>query len=226
MLFFTLEANFGTIKKYPMKLRYLVLASLVVGLAFSILFVSLSRASLVGVRQKLGSIVYHNILITLANNTITDSDQEMSTKTVDYNLPPVTMLPTSPFYGFKRVRDYLWLKFTFDPVIKGKLELLMADKKVSEAVKMAPDTNESQVYDAFDEGIGYLQAGYADLAASKENIHTANQLMVQARKSGEAFKMILGNIGKLSEESDVSKKQELLDKLANWNEKVKVEEEN
>lgn len=209
-----------------MKLRYFVLASLVVGLAFSILFVSLSRAALVEMKQKLGNNVYHNILISMADNTINDSGEEAGGKKIDYNLPPVTMLPTSPFYGFKKIRDYIWLKLTFDPVVRGKLELLMADKKVSEAVKMAPDTNEDMVYEAFEEGVDYLFSGYTDLASSKEDVNTANQLMLQARNSGKAYIMILENLGKMSEESNTYKKQNLLDKLANWNEKVKGEEEN
>lgn len=207
-----------------MKLRYVALASLMVFLALCILFVSLSRASLVQVKEKLGRNSYHNILISLVSNTLSDSGEDAGTK--NYNLPEVTVLPTSPFYGFKRIRDFLWVKFCLNSVVRGKLELLLADKKMSEAVKMIANNNVDEANEAVGESLDYLKQAYTDLSDSKEGAESAKQLMVQARASGKAYEMIIKNLGVDNVvNGDNTKRVELLNGLTKWNEKISTQTE-
>ncbi len=53
---------------------------------------------------------------------------------VDYQLPdPGTVLPDSPLWALKVMRDRLWLFITTDPYRKAEMELLFADKRLGSA---------------------------------------------------------------------------------------------
>lgn len=52
---------------------------------------------------------------------------------VEYYLPYPGILPDSPVYKVKAVRDQAKLWITFDPIKKAKLQLLYADKRINAA---------------------------------------------------------------------------------------------
>lgn len=53
---------------------------------------------------------------------------------VKYQLPPAgTILPDSPFWPVKALRDQIWLFLTFNPAKKADLYLLFADKRLVSA---------------------------------------------------------------------------------------------
>ena len=49
---------------------------------------------------------------------------------VDYSLPYPGLIPDHPLYPLKRLRDWLLIVFTRDPVKKIELHILLADKKL------------------------------------------------------------------------------------------------
>jgi hypothetical protein len=53
---------------------------------------------------------------------------------VKYYLPYPGILPDSPLYRIKMVRDQISLALTFDPLKKAQKELLFADKRINAAV--------------------------------------------------------------------------------------------
>ncbi len=55
----------------------------------------------------------------------------------DYYLPYPGILPDSPIYKFKMVRDRVALWLTFDELGKAKKELLYANKRIGAAVALA-----------------------------------------------------------------------------------------
>lgn len=55
----------------------------------------------------------------------------------DYKLPYPGMLPDHPLYKLKVLRDKILLYLTSDPLKKARLHLLMADKGLLSALKMA-----------------------------------------------------------------------------------------
>lgn len=53
---------------------------------------------------------------------------------VEYYLPYPGVLPDSPLYKLKAVRDWVWLRLTIGEEEKSKKELLFADKRINAAV--------------------------------------------------------------------------------------------
>jgi len=53
---------------------------------------------------------------------------------INYKLPEIKTLPDNFFYGFKEIRNYIWLKLAREPVDKSKLLLFLADKRISESL--------------------------------------------------------------------------------------------
>ncbi len=53
-----------------------------------------------------------------------------------YKLPESRTLPNSPVYFIKKVRDDLWIRFSRNEVDKARISLLVADKKMEEAIVM------------------------------------------------------------------------------------------
>ncbi len=69
----------------------------------------------------------------LRNNLIefTYLDDNGEKQEYDYLLPTTSTLPNNPFYGFKKVRDFLWLRFSQGEINKCKTAFLLADKKMT-----------------------------------------------------------------------------------------------
>lgn len=70
-------------------------------------------------------VVFSSFLLT--NNKI--QAQVVPTPVV-YNLPYPGILPDHPLYTLKRIRDWILLKLTKDPVKKIEVRLLLSDKKL------------------------------------------------------------------------------------------------
>ena len=51
-----------------------------------------------------------------------------------YKLPETGILPDNPLYMLKNLRDELWIRFSTNPMDKAKIVLLIADKKMEEAI--------------------------------------------------------------------------------------------
>lgn len=69
--------------------------------------------------------------VTSSVKEITPSPQATASSTkVDYYLPYPGILPDHFLYPLKAVRDRIWLFLTLDPVKKGELLLLFADKRL------------------------------------------------------------------------------------------------
>ena len=63
--------------------------------------------------------------------------KEAVTVKVEYYLPYPGILPDSPLYKIKAIRDRVQLVLTFDEVQKAERELLYADKRVGAAWALA-----------------------------------------------------------------------------------------
>jgi hypothetical protein len=53
-----------------------------------------------------------------------------------YKLPETNTLPDSPWYFIKSIRDEFWVNLTKNPLEKANILLLIADKKMEEAIKL------------------------------------------------------------------------------------------
>jgi len=58
-----------------------------------------------------------------------------------YKTPNSVILPGGPAYRLKELRDFIWYKLANNPVAKFRMALLIADKRIGEAIKMEQDDN-------------------------------------------------------------------------------------
>lgn len=54
----------------------------------------------------------------------------------EYRIPPAGLLPSSPWYGIKFWRNWLWIKMSPEGVRRVEIMLLVADKSLSEAISL------------------------------------------------------------------------------------------
>lgn len=77
---------------------------------------------------------------TTATNAATQQDQTAVVK-VDYELPYPGILPDSPLYFLKQLRDWILDKLIMDPVKKVEFYILQADKRIAMGMMLATSGN-------------------------------------------------------------------------------------
>lgn len=103
---------------------------------------------------------------------------------VQYYLPYPGVLPDSPLYRLKAVRDFVNLRLTVGEVSKAEKELLFADKRIG-AAKALLEGGKTQL------------AGVTAIKAEKYLI-SAGDRMIKASSGGEDVKSMLNTIYKSS----------------------------
>jgi hypothetical protein len=204
------------------KIGWVVLTALAMILALVILFVSMARASLPDVFKRLSSHEYHNVLLTLRP---VYADQLEDTGVLSYHLPEVGILPGNPFYVFRVMRDFIWLRLTTDPVAKTKLLGHMADKKMAEAVALMGDSKFKLTYESVSEAANYLEEMRLSLNNIKGQKDMVKDLGLQMLKSGRAYAMIISNFPNSTINPEDDQKSVWLDNFNKWNETFATVEE-
>lgn len=104
---------------------------LMVFLAVIILYISLVRAGLELVNRD-------EKLDNLRNVPIVYEEQNINGDLIEYiyKLPETKTLPNTLFYFIKEIRDELWISFTSNKLDKARIALLIADKRIEEAIKL------------------------------------------------------------------------------------------
>ncbi len=204
------------------KIGWVVLTALAMVLALVILFVSMARASLPDVFKRLSSHEYHNVLLTLRP---VYADQLEDTGVLSYHLPEVGILPGNPFYVFRVMRDFIWLRLTTDPVAKTKLLGHMADKKMAEAVALMGDSKFKLTYESISEAANYLEEMRLSLNNIKGQKDMVKDLGLQMLKSGRAYAMIISNFPNSTINPEDDQKSVWLDNFNKWNETFATVEE-
>lgn len=192
---------------------FVVMASLL------ILILSVARASLqISAQENDGDLVrVQNVQLTVFNI-------DGSTEPVNYKLPNVGMLPNNPFYAFKALRDWLWINMSRSSLDKSKITLLVADKKIMEARILFKDNAPGPALEAANEALSKLGNVVSEIAKVEGNVDEVNQIKVQIRNAGLAYKEIATE-GKDSFSMDTDKYNKLITDLDNWNESQAKKEE-
>ncbi len=175
-----------------------------------VVFVSIARASYEIMAKEMGENAIKNRYLEF---TITYEDGR--TMPANYNLPEVGMLPSNPFYGFKKVRDWMWVNLATG-TNKAKVLLLMADKKITEMSDLFVDGKTGLAIEAGNEAMDKLE--YANSLLSATDV----QLKKQALLAGFAFKEI-AITGSESFDLDSQKYNELINRIDSWNDKQEKE---
>lgn len=101
---------------------------------------------------------------------------------VDYYLPYPGVLPDSPLYKLKTIRDRVRLWATWDKQAKAKAQLLLADKRINAATVLA-------------EG-GKVSLGVSTATKGEKYLEESVNLAAEMVKEGKDVKSLLLTLGK------------------------------
>lgn len=180
--------------------------------AIVILFVSMTKASL-------NLMAVDDNVEVLKNNELSfvavfgDGDTEVG----NYKFPEVGMLPSNAMYGFKRIRDYLWLAFS-QGLSKAELAIFLADKKIIEFTKLCGSdlSNNDRAIEAGNEAIDKLEYTNGILVKTKLPDEKAKQLRKQLFWAGLAYKEIIVSKEKFFQ-FETEKYSNLVSRINEWN---------
>lgn len=134
--------------------------------------------------------------------TQTPSHQDL-VKNVDYTLAYPGLLPTSPLYGLKTLRDQIIGLLISDPLKKSQFDLLQADKRLAAGMfLLEANQNNTLAVDTISKGENYffMAVGY----------------LKQAKQQGESINDMLSNM-----ENATLKHQQVLENLAQSHPQIK-----
>ncbi len=196
------------LKKIVATFGYSVFA---VVMAWVILFVSLSRMSLSVMASQNGCDSARKQLISY----VMAADDSQTTQT--YKLPTVSVLPTSPWYGLKSIRDYFWLTFSFNPISKSQISLFLADKKMAEMYEMIKLQDPARALQSAQDAVVILENSQTilDGASNQEEKTTVQRDVVRA---GIAYRQMVESLSGMFD-LDQTKYSVLLKDLDDWNQK-------
>lgn len=140
-----------------------------------------------------------------------------TTQVATYKLPEAGILPNNPFYGFKRVRDWLWIGLNSDPKEKSKLILLLTDKKIKETVELFRLEKPDLAIEAGKEVIVRLEEA-EEIAQKITNENSAKNTHEKISMAGQVHRAILEKM-KGGFEMDNEKYQNLINKIDAFNAK-------
>lgn len=122
---------------------------------------------------------------------------------VEYYLPHHGLLPDSPFWFIKALRDKVWVQLTRDPVKRAQLLLLFADKRISMAQELIQKGEGELGVSTAVKAEQYLEEAFTQYReAEKLGIDTADFLQkltrasLKHREMLEEFKNIAPNDAK------------------------------
>lgn len=182
----------------------------VVLIGLAILFVSVARAGLSLMAQDGDMDSLRNEEVKFL---VTFDDGETASGT--YKLPQAGMLPSNVFYGFKKVRDYIWMSLSGGEE-KVKLSVLMADKKIAEFQKLTEKGERGMAVESGNEAIDKLEYANGLVMGAKNADAQSKQIRKQILWAGLAY----GEIFHRNEKEfqiDSEKYTKLLTRIDGWN---------
>lgn len=140
--------------------RRLLVAASTVMLAFAILFISVFRTA---------SVKYEFSDVRTPDNqgTFVLGDKDIN---IDYYLPyPGKVLPDSPLWPVKALRDKVWLFLTTNQSRKAELKLLFADKRVGSAKLLFEKDKPEIGFTTLTKAEKYLEEAVVQEKVNREN---------------------------------------------------------
>ncbi len=115
-----------------------------------------------------------------------------------YYLPYPGVLPDSPMYKFKAVRDWVQLWLIFDPVQKAHRELLYADKRVNAAKALVEGGKGELGVSTASKGEKYLERSVDTTVGLQKSGKDVKSLLLTlanaTAKHGELLQQLMSNI--------------------------------
>lgn len=162
-------------------MKRVLLAFFVLTGSLGILMVSLSRATLEAMIRDEKEDKLRVVPVIFEDKTI-------------YKLPHTNMLPDNFLYGVKEARDWLWLKFSFDTEREAKTMLILADKRMAEAMALSKNGKHKESFEASKEAVNKLKYANGLVLEIKDRPIAQQELSIQIRDAIRAYGEIIKKI--------------------------------
>ena len=113
---------------------------------------------------------------------------------MEYYLPYPGILPDSPLYKIKALRDKIDLWFTFNPVEKATKELQYADKRINAAIFLMQGGKASLGVSTATKAEKYLESAAGLAVGEEKSGKDVKSLLLQLDKSAEKHREVLGEL--------------------------------
>ncbi|HWS49169.1 MAG TPA: DUF5667 domain-containing protein [Candidatus Methanoperedens sp.] len=120
-----------------------------------------------------------------------------------YKLPQTNMLPDNFMYGIKEARDWLWLKFSFNTEREAKTMLILADKRIAEAMALSKNGKQKLSFEASKEAVNKLKYANGLVSEMKNQPIAQQQLSIQIRDAIRAYGEIIKKINYQESDNDI-----------------------
>jgi len=170
-------------------LRKYILGSMVFGLAFGIFSVSVLRSA---------SVSY--VFATPIPNAV--NVLAVKTQQIDYQFPfPGTILPDTPLWSVKALRDRVWYTLTTDHLKKAEMALLFSDKRLQSSLMLFEGKKPDIALSTLSKGEKYLETAMdEETKARASGVNTSLFLTKLATASLKHRQIIEENMMPLSPE--------------------------
>lgn len=120
--------------------------------------------------------------ITLPMPTVTIA-QSPKPSPIDYQLPYPGILPGSPLYGLKLIRDRVSDLLTSSPLKKSNFYLLQADKRLSASLVLYEKGETKLAEETLSRGINYLEKSFSKMEETKKTSENVSDVYLKIKSS-------------------------------------------
>lgn len=153
--------------------------------ALSILFLSIEKTS-IGAQPSLAAA---NLKFTVSEEATPSAESK-----VNYYLPYPGILPDSPLYKLKMVRDRIWLWLTPEPIGKAEKLLLYADKRVGAGKALIEGGQVPLGISTILKGEKYLERAILETEKAQKQGLKVNGLIEKVEKASLGHEEILSSL--------------------------------
>ena len=161
------------------------------------------------------------ITVPLPTSEITPSPIPTPT-TVDYELPYPGILPTSPLYTLKLIRDGINDLLISDPLEKSNFYLEQSDKRLAAFIVLYQSGDEGLAISTLSKGLDYFDKSIEKIGEAKEEQRNVGDIYGRINNSSEKQKEEIEKIIEQKDVKNVEKVMESQRKILELEKKVKA----
>lgn len=102
---------------------------------------------------------------------------------VNYELPYPGILPGTPLYGFKMLRDRISDLLTSSPLKKSNFYLLQADKRLAASLMLYKNGEKELAGETLSKGVNYLDKSFNKMMEAKKSQESVSDVYLKIKVS-------------------------------------------
>lgn len=111
-----------------------------------------------------------------------------------YKLPETNTLPDSPWYFIKNIRDEFWVNFSKEPLEKANILLLLADKKIEEAIKLDKKGKENLANEIVKDSISKFEKSKKIIKSLDQKDIEVIKMNIKINEATRAYKYLIDDL--------------------------------